>query len=318
MQRLYLSAILILCVQVHSVMASGAVIKQDQLETDKVPSPVSFAVLTPPGYEDSDGRYPLLLWLHGGGGSSDFLVDQQPLFERVWRAGHVPGMVVATPSAGRSLYVDFRDGSQRWESFLLEEFLPHLQASYRIDPERIWVGGVSMGGMGALRLAFKHPDRFRAVVALEPGIEPALRFSEIELEDRFWRGDAFFAERFGDPVDEDYWAANNPATIAARDPERLRSSGLAIFLEVGTEDAFGLYRGTEFLHRILFDHRVPHEYRYLMGADHVGRTLGWRIQDALLFLGRIDAPDAEDPEVERVRRMVRALQRRAGLDADPE
>jgi S-formylglutathione hydrolase len=285
-----------------------------ELESGRVPSPVPYAVLLPPGYEGG-GTYPLLLWLHGGGGSRDFLAGQQPLFEDAWRRSVAEPMVVVTPSAGRSFYLDYRDGSQRWETLLLDELIPAMGSSYRIDPARVYVGGISMGGMGALRMAFKHPSRFRAVIALEPGIEPALAWSEVELRDRFWRSDELMQERFGEPIDEDYWAANNPATVAQRDPARLVASGLAIYIEVGSEDAFGLERGTEFLHRILFDAGVPHEYRYVLGADHVGRSLPPRIADALAFLKRVEAPAEPDPEVERVRQMLDGLKRRAGLDA---
>jgi S-formylglutathione hydrolase len=71
-----------------------------------------------------------------------------------------------------------------------------------------------MGGMGALRIAFKNPELFAVVAALEPGIEPALSFEEIMLRDRFWRSDAVFEERYGRPVDRQFWQANNPANVA--------------------------------------------------------------------------------------------------------
>jgi S-formylglutathione hydrolase len=301
---------------VAAVAAAQGRLVEGELESDLVPSPVPYAVLLPPGY-DNLAPHPLLLWLHGGGGSRDFLAGQQALFEDVWARGLAPPMVVVTPSAGRSLYMDYRDGSQRWETFLLDELLAAMRANYRIDPDRVYVGGISMGGMGALRVAFKHPTRFRAVIALEPGIEPALAWRDVQPEDRFWRSDELFEERFGRPLDEDYWAANNPATIAHRDPGRLAASGLAIYIEVGSEDAFGLHRGTDFLHRVLFDAGVPHEYRYVLGADHVGRSVPPRIVDALAFLERIEAPAEPDPEVERVRRMLDGLKLRAGSAPGP-
>lgn len=285
---------------------------EGELESRLVPSPVPYAVLLPPD-QHREREYPLLLWLHGGGGSRDFLAGQQTLFADAWQRGLAPPMVVVTPSAGRSFYLDYRDGSQRWETFLLDELLPAVAAGYPIDGRRVYIGGISMGGMGSLRLAFKHPDRFRAVIALEPGIEPALAWSDVELVDRYWRSDALMQERFGVPIDEDFWADNNPATIARRDPQRLTRSGLGIYIEVGSEDAFGLDRGTEFLHRVLFDAGVPHEYRYVLGADHVGRSVPPRIVDALAFLKRIETPDEPDPEVDRVRRMLDTLKSRAAV-----
>jgi S-formylglutathione hydrolase len=98
-------------------------------------------------------------------------------------------MVIATPSAGRSFYMDYRDGSQRWETFVLGEFSEHLRKEYGAtsDPQTCAMG-ISMGGMGALRMSMKHPNRFGAVVALEPGIDPAHRWEDVPARDRFWRG----------------------------------------------------------------------------------------------------------------------------------
>jgi S-formylglutathione hydrolase len=296
---------------------AGATIVEGTLASERVPSPVEYLVLLPPGYDADDAQYPLLLWLHGGGGSREFLRRQQALFEQAWAEHGVQPMVVATPSAGRSFYLDYHDGSERWETFLLEEFLPALASRYRVAGTSRYIGGISMGGMGSLRIAFKHPDRVLAVIALEPGIEPALAWADVGLEDKFWRSDELLEARYGRPVDT-HWAANNPATIAHADPERLKNSGLAIYIEVGSEDAFGLDRGTEFLHRVLFDAGVRHEYRYVLGADHVGRTMGPRVLDALGFLRRIETPAEPDPEVIRLRRGITTMKRQVGLPVDAD
>src|SRR6266849_8608670 len=89
---------------------------------------------------------------------------------------------------------------------------------------------------------------------------------------------------YGDPIDKDHWAANNPATIIRRDPSRLL--GLGIYLEVGDQDTVYLNHGTEFVHRVLFDAGISHEYRLVKGADHVGASLAPRSLDAFAFVGR--------------------------------
>ena len=71
--------------------------------------------------------------------------------------------------------MDYKDGSEKWESLIIKEFLPYLQKEYRVTPDvnNTFIGGVSMGGLGSLRLGFKYLDKFRAIVSFEPGIEPA-------------------------------------------------------------------------------------------------------------------------------------------------
>jgi S-formylglutathione hydrolase len=291
----------------------------ETLPTGLVPGPVDVAVLRPPDYAESQERYPLLLLLHGGGGSSEFLTQLRPVIEAAWDSGRLPHVVVATPSAGRSFYMNYRDGSQRWESFLLDELIPELRRRWRVEPEResTWLSGISMGGMGSLRLALKYPERFAAVAALEPGIEPALSFAEIRPRDRIYRERGVYEEKFGSPVDEAWWQANNPANVARANARAIVESGLTLYLECGDEDAFYLQHGAEFLHRVLFDGGIPHEYRLVRGGDHIGPSLPGRVLDALAFLGRTRRPDesleAPGPmSLEAFHQMVDAMRRSAG------
>jgi S-formylglutathione hydrolase len=213
------------------------------------------------------------------------------------------------------LYLVYRDGSQKWETFLVGEFLPHIQARCHTQNSRggRLIGGMSMGGLGALRLGLKHPATFGGIIAWEPSIEPALAWVDVSLEDRFWRTDAMLQARFGAPLDEAYWAANNPATIVTQCAAALREAHIGMYLEVGTEDAYGLHRGAEFLHRVLYDLGIPHEYRCVLGADHIGPTIGRRLSDGLAFVARILQPALPDPRVQQLRELVAIQKRRAGL-----
>ena len=301
--------------------AADSQLQPGSLESDLVPGPVPYYALLPPGYGAGAEPLPLVLNLHGGSGSREVLSRQKPIFDRMWLAGELPPMVIATPSVtARGFYLDRRDGSERWESFLVGPFLEHLRARYRVRRDRrgTLITGISMGGMGSLRTAFKHPERFGAVAAMEPGIEPILAFSEMRPKHRFWRSDELMLAAYGHTVDgsatidEEHWAANNPATIVARDAEKLRAADLEVFLEAGDADLFWLYEGTEFLHRVLWDHKIRHEYRLYHDAEHVGRTLGERTRQAYLFLARSLVDPQPDPQVEQTRARIDRLKR--GLD----
>ena len=144
-----------------------------------------------------------------------------------------------------------------------------------------------MGGAGALRIGLKNPNRFGNIVALEPAIEPALEWKKVKREDKYHLGDSHYTQKFGDPVDETYWNKNNPSTIVTENVDEIRNSGIKIYIEVGTEDQFGLFRGVEFLHRVLFDNNIPHEYRYVYGADHYGPSFMERHINAWSFIKRM-------------------------------
>ena len=65
--------------------------------------------------------FPLMLVLHGGNGDNGFLGSITPWIGEAVRAG-IPKVVAVTVDAGRSFYMDYRDGSQKWESL----FAKHL------------------------------------------------------------------------------------------------------------------------------------------------------------------------------------------------
>src|SRR5205085_6770149 len=160
-----------------------------KVETKLVPSPVEYAALLPDGYEAAKEPLPLLLFLHGGGGDKSFLTRMRPVFDELWKAGTLPPLVVVTPSAGRSFYMDYKDGSQKWETFLATELLEHLRGKYKVTRDRkgTLLFGISMGGMGALRLGFKYPEKFAGLVAMEPGIDPVLKWKDLSARYKFYR-----------------------------------------------------------------------------------------------------------------------------------
>lgn len=294
----------------------AGMVRRVTLQSSHVPGPVPVTIYQPAPPRGA-APLPLLLLLHGGNGSDQDLLRFLPAIDAAIRDGRVPPLVVATPSAGRSLYMDYRDGSQRWESFLLRDLLPYLRRDTPVstEPRRTFIGGLSMGGLGSLRIAFKHPDLFGGVAALEPAIEPALSWQQVGPYVKFWRPEAVIAPMFGSPIDADFWAANNPATIAWRDPRRLID--LPIYFEVGDQDMLYLTEGAEFLHRILFDAGVAHEYRQVHGGDHVGPSLAPRMVDAIGFLARlVDPPGWIDAGVLRARAGFDAMKSAAGLPVE--
>ena len=84
-------------------------------------------------------------------------------------------------------------------------------------------------------------------------------------------------------------------TIVVANGVDIAASGLAIYVECGDEDALALHHGAEALHRRLWEIGLRHEYRSVRGANHVGRSIGPRMVDALGFLGRALKDGTPDP-----------------------
>ncbi|MGI9598085.1 MAG: alpha/beta fold hydrolase, partial [Acidimicrobiales bacterium] len=235
----------------------------------------------------STTKTPLLIWLHGGGGSHRFLETCKAQFMACWADRSLPAMVVATPSAGWSFYLDRQDGSELWETFLLEEFIPAIREETGATDGPLLIGGISVGALGALRMAFKYPDQFTAVVAIEPTVEAALTWDRVPSRDRVYMPSGVRKKLFGEPLDHQYWKANHPTALAVANSTAIAAGNLSIYLEAGDEDLLHVQYGTELLHRCLFDIGVSHEYRLTKGGNHVGPSVGPRLVDAFRFVGRL-------------------------------
>jgi S-formylglutathione hydrolase FrmB len=162
-----------------------------------------------------NGRRPLLVFLHGKGGDENSELDDA-MFAALARLGpRAPDVVF--PYAGSDSYWHNRTGGD-WGAYVLREVIPQAIRRLHADPRRVAIGGISMGGFGALNLARLVPQRFCAV----GGHSAALWAS----------GGETAAGAFDDA--EDF--ARNDVIGAARvhDPYR----GMAVWLDVGTEDPF--------------------------------------------------------------------------------
>jgi pimeloyl-ACP methyl ester carboxylesterase len=276
-------------------IADGSAIQRIEMPSTRVPSPLTVDVLAP---VDIPAEAPLLIWLHGGDGPDDFGSRTKPAFDHCWAQGLLPPLWVVMPHSTRSFWLDGIGEHAGWESMLVDELLPHMRDRLGAGDVAL-AGGISMGGMGSLCLAFRHSGLFCAVAAIEPAIEPSAEWADVPMRDKLYRQGALEA-LFGDPVDPNRFRHNHPLAVAERHAVEIAANGVAIYFECEDDDILDLHHGAEALHRRLWEIGLRHEYRSVRGADHVGRPLGPRTIDALTFLGRSLADATPDPEVDAV------------------
>jgi S-formylglutathione hydrolase FrmB len=107
------------------------------------------------------GERALLVFLHGRGGSEETFTGNEVVFEGLAKLG-ARAPVVAFPDGGDHSYWHDRDDG-RWDRYVMRELIPEVTRRFGIDPRRVAIGGISMGGFGAYDLALHHPRRFCAV-----------------------------------------------------------------------------------------------------------------------------------------------------------
>jgi S-formylglutathione hydrolase len=263
------------------------------ISSPNLPASVDYAVLAP----NREEPLPLCLLLMGAGGTRDSLVDLQPFFEGWWAEGSAPSMVVATPTAGLDYYMEDPAGPIRWDSFLAGDFVPYLHAEFHTNGSAV-IAGISGGGYGALKLAFARPDLFAAVAAMQPMLEPGLRESDVGARNRLHHSAGGPRQLIGPTRDPGLWESNNPANRARENARQLSDLGLAIYLEAGDRDFLNAHDGAEFLHRVLWDLDLSHEYHLVRGADHGGPTMRPRLCKMFGWFGSLWNPTPVDAAAE--------------------
>ena len=228
----------------------------------------SYLVYLPPDYQTSGARrYPVLYWLHGGGGNQQqggWMVEQ---LDRRIRRGALPPFIVILVQGLRDVrYINSKDGTRPVEDVIIKDLIPHVDATYRTISSREGraVEGFSMGGYGALHLGFAHSELFGIVSALAPSIG--------EMKDEA----PIVTEVFG--YDQVFYDAVGPWTNVKEHAAAIRGR-TEVRLLVGDQDR--LLPVVKKYDQLLGSLNIEHQFAVAPGADHSE----WQILQSLPFDG---------------------------------
>lgn len=240
---------------------------------------VAYCVVLPPTFDSQKTRhFPILYFLHGLGDNEQFLVHSGAwnVIEDMWENSKLGEFLIATPNADASFYINSRDQKVRYEDFLLQEFFPFIERRYRAAPGRKHraIAGISMGGYGALHLAFRHPQLFISTSAHSAALIDKLPVFLGPAPDS--PRARVLGSVFGSPPAPAFWDRNSPL-VAAR---VANLTSLKIYFDCGDQDDYGFQAGAATLDKILRDRRIPHEFHLYPGrhdptyfAEHLPASL---------------------------------------------
>jgi len=224
---------------------------------------VSTNVLLP---DLGEGPFPVLYLLHG-------LSDDHTIWMRFTRlelyVRNLP-LIVVMPQGFRGFYTNQHQGPE-YATYIAKDLPYFIERQFRVRSERgaRCIGGLSMGGYGALRIALAYPDRYvsahshSGAFALKPRKDGPVSMKE-------------FRQIFGPrPV-------NTPHDLRylARQLKRRRGAIPRLSIDCGTEDF--LLEDNRRFSKDLTRMTVPHEYREFPGA-HNWDYWDCHIRDALVF-----------------------------------
>jgi enterochelin esterase-like enzyme len=234
--------------QVRAAIPHGTVqsvpYKSKSLGTDR-----KMVVYTPPGYEQSTSRYPLLYLLHGAGSNETTWTQNgsaHVILDNLIADGKLKPLVVVMPfglaaprAAGQR--GDAAENKMQREGFLkdfIEDVLPFVDSRYRVytDRDHRAIGGLSLGGAQALAIGLTRLDLFSRIAAFSPAMG----------------------------------ASNNPATggvdfeTVLADTARINGQLKFLWVSCGTEDT--LFKSVGDFSDQLSAHKIEHIYRVTGGA----------------------------------------------------
>ena len=269
--------------------------EEERFQSDAVNRRMPYGVYLPKGYEDeanASKRWPLIIWMHGMWEDHNRFHSRggAEMLDRAITEKWLPPCVFVTANGGRSsMYMN--RGEERWQDLISDDLLAHVTKSYRVatDRDERALMGVSMGGMGALRITFTKPELFGAVAVHSSAV-----FAK-DPDDMPSRLKGFAGRLgFGDPIDEQLWQKVNPTCIADK-LKKADLKGLRIYFDAGDRDRYGFDSGNELLHACLKEREIPHQWRLIDGGGH---SWGDRFQNETLpssfaFVGKMFRGAAE-------------------------
>lgn len=246
----------------------------------------SYSVYLPDGYESSNLRYPVFYLLHGNAGDHNAWPKSggiEATADQLIQSGEIPATIIVMPDAGTTWYVDRKE---KMETAMLKDLFPDVEKNFRTINTRDGrlIGGLSMGGFGALRFSMQFPEMFAAAALLSPAIyapEPPANSSARRVG-------VFGAPEFDPAV----WKQLNypslwEAYLAKKTP-------VPMYINSGDDDEFMIEADATVLYSLLRKSKLPAELRIVDGA-HTWPVWKSTIGDAMKYIYRY----AAKPQMEK-------------------
>lgn len=278
-------------------LPGGSSVEFKHFHSPAIGKDADYSIFFPPSYEKKpSARFPVVYFLHGlWNDDTSWAVERYGgipgQLEDLMLSGELPEFILINPNGENSFYTDYLDGRHNYEQMVFDDLVKHVESTYRVIPER-WaraLGGVSMGGYGALKIGMKHPTLFACVAGVSPIVFPGDDPSEY-FRDSSSRMAQYLVGAlkpvYGMPFDKDHWHQNSVLWLAKH--ESLDS--LKIFFAFGTADrynrAFPLAAGIKELDETLTARRIPHTYRVYENGPHGWQLVVDHLEEVASFLSQ--------------------------------
>ena len=227
-----------------SISVNATIVDTIKVYSGSMKKDIRVVVIRPDNYAASK-EYPVVYLLHGYSGDYSDWLKKANGFEK---AADTYDIMIVCPDGGyNSWYWNSPvDPKSQYETFISDELIKTVDSKYATIKNKKGraITGLSMGGHGALYLAFRHQDVFGAAGSMSGGVDI-----------RPFPGNWDMASRLGSYSEQpERWEKNTVINMLYL----LRPDSLAIIIDCGTDDFF--YKVNENLHQQLLYRNIPHDY----------------------------------------------------------
>ena len=263
-----LSLIITLSVSSSLIAQMGRVFDNLSMPSKILKMDRKYALYLPPDYETSQRSYPVLYLLHGYTDNQTGWVqfgEVMTIADAAIKSGKATAMIIVMPDADTGIpgYVNDAKGEWRYEDFFFQEFMPYIEKTYRIRPDKHYraVAGLSMGGGGSFYFALHHPELFSSACPLSAATDAAILDSLTNF--RYTKGITGKAR-------EDYYKNYDVLSLIETMPDDQKKA-VRWYIDCGDDDF--LFEGNSLVHIAMRKKEIPHEFRI---RDGVHNWVYWR------------------------------------------
>jgi enterochelin esterase-like enzyme len=229
--------------------------------------PVSFHIHLPAAYaNEPERRFPVIYWLHGASAGVSGVAPISQLYSNAMNNGLMPPVIMVFANGlPHGMWCDSKNGVTPMESIVINDLIPHVDASFRTIATRQgrMIEGFSMGGYGAGRIGLKFSGMFRGLSMMSAGaLQQDFLNDENALIPLSVR-ETIFSNVYGN--DEEYYTAQSPRRQAELSANSM-PSGFVIRMIVGNEDP--MLTNNQELAAHFSSLNIARFYRELPGVGH--------------------------------------------------
>jgi S-formylglutathione hydrolase FrmB len=226
-------------------------------------------VIEPANYQASR-RIPVVFLLHGFSGNYSDWISKVPAIKDLADTYHV--LIVCPDGGSAGWYFDSpTNKNSQYETYVADELVKYIDQHYATLTSKKYraITGLSMGGHGALFLAFRHQGVFGAAGSMSGGVD-IRQFP-----------DKFGIEQVLGPYSEypQRWEQNSVVNMLYL----LKPNSVAITIDCGYDDM--MYASNEKLHQELMERKIPHDYTVRPG-EHTWEYWSNSISYQMLFFSK--------------------------------